>query len=45
MVLTARMFDEVARELGLTLSGPKTKLLVAGIGLTGPIGIGWRCSC
>ena len=34
MVLAARMFDEVASELGLTLSVPKTKLLVTGIGLT-----------
>ena len=34
MVLVARIFDEVATENGLTLSVPKTKLLVAGIGLT-----------
>ena len=34
MVLAARTFDEVATEYGLTLSVPKTKLLVAGIGLT-----------
>ena len=35
MILAARMFDKVATEFGLTLSVPKTKLLVAGIGLTG----------
>ena len=29
--MTARMFDEVAGELGLTLSVPKTKLLAAEI--------------
>ena len=34
MVLAARIFDEVATENGLTLSVTKTKLLVAGIGLT-----------
>ena len=34
MVLAASMFDEVATEYGLTLSVPKTKLLVAGLGLT-----------
>ena len=34
MVLAARMFDKVAGESGLTLSVPKTKLLVAGTGLT-----------
>ena len=34
MVLTARMFDEVAGKSGLTLSVPKTKLLAAGTGLT-----------
>ena len=34
VVLTARIFDEVATENGLTLSVPKTKLLVAGLGLT-----------
>ena len=36
MVLAAKVFDEfeVAAEYGLTLSVPKTKLLVAGIGLT-----------
>ena len=28
------MFEEVASELGLTMSVPKMKLLVAGIGLT-----------
>ena len=33
MVLAVRMFDEVATEHSLTLSVPKTKLLVAGIGL------------
>ena len=33
MVLAARIFDEVATGNGLTLSVPKTKLLVAGIGL------------
>ena len=31
MVLAARTFDEVAIEYGLTLSVPKTKLLVAGL--------------
>ena len=31
MVLAARTFDEVATEYGLTLSVPKTKLLVAGL--------------
>ena len=35
MILVARMFDKVATEFGLTLSIPKMKLLVAGIGLTG----------
>ena len=35
MILAARMFDKVATEFGLTLSVPKTKLLVAGIGPTG----------
>ena len=35
MILAARMFDKVATEFGLTLSVPKTKPLVAGIGLTG----------
>ena len=45
MVLAARLFDEVATENGLTLSVPKTKLLVAGIGLTNDaIRTGWRCS-
>ena len=34
MVLAASMFDEVATEYGLTLSVSKTKLLVAGLGLT-----------
>ena len=34
MVLAARMFDEIATECVLTLSVPKTKLLVAGLGLT-----------
>ena len=34
MLLATRIFDEVATEHGLTLSVPKTKLLVAGIGLT-----------
>ena len=34
MVLAARMSDKVAGESGLTLSVPKTKLLVAGTGLT-----------
>ena len=33
-MLVAGIFDEVATENGLTLSVPKTKLLVAGIGLT-----------
>ena len=33
MVLAASTFDEVATEYGLTLSIPKTKLLVAGLGL------------
>ena len=32
--VAARIFDEVATENGLTLSVPKTKLLVAGLGLT-----------
>ena len=45
MVLVARIFDEVATENDLTLSIPKTKLLVAGIGLTNdPIRTRWRCS-
>ena len=34
MVLATRMFDEVASELDLTLSVPKTKLVVARIGVT-----------
>ena len=34
MVLAARIFDKVATENGLTLTVPKTKLLVAKIGLT-----------
>ena len=34
MVLAVRIFDKVATEYGLTLSVPKTKMLVAGIGLT-----------
>ena len=34
IVLAARMFNEVTTEYGLTLSVPKTKLLVAGPGLT-----------
>ena len=34
MVLAASTFDEVATKYGLTLSIPKTKLLVAGLGLT-----------
>ena len=34
VVLAARIFDEVATENGLTLSVPKTRLLVAGLGLT-----------
>ena len=34
MVLAARMFDKLATEYGLTLSVPKTKLLVAVLGLT-----------
>ena len=34
VVLAARIFDEIATENGLTLSVPKTKLLVAGIVLT-----------
>ena len=34
MALAARIFGEGATENGLTLSVPKTKLLVAGIGLT-----------
>ena len=33
-MLAARKFDKVATEYGLTLSVPKTKLLVAGLGLT-----------
>ena len=33
-MLAASTFDEVATEYGLTLSVPKTKLLVAGLGLT-----------
>ena len=33
MVLAARTFDEIATKYGLTLSVPKTKLLVAGLGL------------
>ena len=33
MVLAARIFDEVATGNGLIMSVPKTKLLVAGIGL------------
>ena len=32
-VLAARMSDDVATEYSLTLSVPKTKLLVAGLGL------------
>ena len=34
LVLAARTFDEVAAEYGLTLSAPKTKLLVAMLALT-----------
>jgi len=34
VVLAARIFDEVTGGLGLTLSVPKTKLLVTRIGLT-----------
>ena len=34
MLLAVRIFDKVATEHGLTLSVPKTKLLVAGTGLT-----------
>ena len=34
VMLAARIFDEVATENGLTLNVPKTKLLVAGFGLT-----------
>ena len=34
VVLAARIFDEVATENGLTLNVSKTKLLVAGLGLT-----------
>ena len=34
MVLAAQMFDKVAGESGPTLSVPKTKLLVAGTGVT-----------
>ena len=34
IVLAASMLDEVVTEYGLTLSVPKTKLLIAGIGLT-----------
>ena len=34
MVLAARIFYEVATENGFIQSVPKTKLLVAGIGLT-----------
>ena len=37
MLLAARIFNEVATEHGLTLSVPKTKLLVAGIGLIFPL--------
>ena len=45
MVLVARIFDEVATENDLTLSVPKTKLLVAGIVLTNDaIRTRWRCS-
>ena len=45
MVMAARIFDKVATENGLILSVPKTKLLVAGIGLTDDaIRTGWRCS-
>ena len=34
MVLAARIFDEIVSENDLTMSVPKTKLQVAGIGLT-----------
>jgi len=34
MVLAAEVLNEVVNERGLTLSVPKTKLIVAGIGLT-----------
>ena len=34
MVIAARIFEEVTAEFGLTLSIPKTKLLVAGVNLT-----------
>ena len=34
MVLAARIFDEIVTEDDLTMSVPKTKLQVAGIGLT-----------
>ena len=34
VVLAARIFDEEVTENGLTLSVPKTKLLVTGLGLT-----------
>ena len=34
VVLAARIFDEIATENGLTLSVPKTRLLVAGLGFT-----------
>ena len=34
MVLAARIFDEIVTENDLTMSVPKTKLQVAGIGLT-----------
>ena len=34
MVVAARIFDEVSAGVGLSLSVPKTKLLVAGVGLS-----------
>jgi len=34
VVIAARLFEEVTAEFGLTLSIPKTKLLVAGANLT-----------
>jgi len=34
MIIAARIFEEVTTDFGLTLSIPKTKLLVAGADLT-----------
>ena len=42
MVLAARIFDKVAGKSGLTLSVPKTKLLVAGTGLTSDDWLHWN---